>query len=1494
MMRITLESPALIAVRNWLAGSQPTPRSGRGGSRKASRTQFRTEQLEPRTMLDGGMRAFIPDLVPSSDTGASDHDEMTYDRTPELTGNVRGPASQVRLLIDGKSVAVLPVTNGTWKHTVPAEAALPGGKHRIAARPLDAQGKGGKLSKPLDVTIVTQSPTTPTIRLAGSSDSGVKADGQTIVSRPTIRGIAQPGRLVSVAIDGVFAGQVKSDVNTGKWSFKAPRLANGSHDITATSENRAGLTSAAASVAVTVNGKRTVMLDASGGPVDLTASHILGGQTQGFTVVKVHGGTLEKWSPAKSTWQKIPAKAMTSTAPDSLEKAPAIRNISFSDRIRWTPTSGSAGQVAAFDLIPQDKAGGATQPVPAVGTVPGKLVKAKVAPLAGSVGQTITWDDPTDGCGCASTRYSAQVTREDGQTLVYSVPRTVHGIPIVEGGFVKQAKVWGATTTGAGPASSYDLQSTADALARVYYTANSGASFVDLGSKARAQLEISPTPTRFTTSLPLGGSHADLAYLQVDAIPDAIEAAQGLQAGTPMIVSSESSKLTPAHRADLKANPIYTSQVYPGTVNGEVLPDQVRLHFQPGERLRFSGNVDASVRAGATIVVESAQNLGDGSLGPWFEEARISVGAGGGFSHDYVVPSGLNSVRTRLEYRSQPVAPATRASSVGATSSTSTQVVSTPIDLSSSFNAFGITTAPWQAPNNQGFDRNGNYYNSDYTGSGTKDPIPGTSIVYNNITFPIGPIPTEDGQVGGSGNSAKKNPPNFVRATGQTIDVSVDADKSDYLYLAGAASNGNQLSQKITLKFTDGTTETWTQSFHDWASVGTPQSDATTQAHGLAPVKVAATSNIAPTGLQTIDGVALVANDRVLLQNQSTAAQNGVWVVQANAGWTRALDADTSADIVDSYVTVAQGTYAGKTFLNTNTGTITLGTTPIVFVEGTPPQPAPRPFAGELLLKTEPERINKEGNLVTTPAHIFSYCRNLHGKQLASITLPNNENIGILSAVVAKTPGIALDEGFASVVLGTTNLTGIDVVALTISNESNIGAGGGPLTFFFADQPKKGSTTSVALSSIATTGGISRDGQSFSGGGFDGFGNAYSWEALGSSKILRGTSVNFNLGLPGQPNFVVANGQTIQVPQGSSYTTLNLAGAASNGDQENQPLTLTFTDNSTAVWTQSFSDWTNPANYTNESTIATAVYSDTASGGRNQTTNHIYQYSYTIPSGKTLKSITLPTNSNVRLLDIQITPATYTTKQVTVPMGQQKTIAYIAPDSSSQMTFYVQKESGTCVGSNCSTYLTNWKGGSGSSDGWAANISPSLNSQIKYGQHWTMTIQNAGMGYYGYLDSPSGQGLPSASGSTPAGAQFRLETQTEISAQPPWAVALEVEIGTILVLVGVGFLTGGAGDAGIIGVEVADETIDSIDVSMIADGNASILPSEEILTDSFYDALADINAEDKGFFQVLPDPAAIVEEFNPAFQQFVGSFGSFGSLSGSFEQDLAVLTAYLQ
>ena len=1522
MMRISLDSPALIAVRNWLAGSQPTQR-GRNGSRMASRPTFRTEQLEPRTMLDaGGMLAGLPDLVDESDTGSSAVDNRTSDRTPILSGSVQGAASQVRVRINGVRVAVVPVMDGKWTYAVPAEAALAAGLHKIAVRPIAAPGRVGPLSKELAVTVGTRPPAASTLVLGPLSDTGVRGDGQTTYPTPTFRGVARPRRLVNVSIDGVFAGQVQSDAKTGAWLFKSPRLANGTHDVTAVVENRVGLQGEATSLQVRVYGPRSVMLDATGGQaVELTAADLLGRNSQGFVVTQVHSGTLQKWSAAKNTWLTIPASAVKGTDPASLQKAAAIRKVSFNDVVRWTPSLGAVGTNFVFTISPLDTAGGPTAPTPAAGAVPGKIIDPKILFTAG-VGTTLSWAAPTDGCGCASTRYSIEVTREDGKTLLYSVPASVTQLSVPEGGRVLQAELWGATKSGAGTKRSYDAVEEQLSRNRIAFNVVSGLSALSVGEKARAQLAYSPTAVDGSKpTVVLGGSHANLAYLEVRALPDATEAALGLPAGTPIMISSDSNKLTPAEKATLEENPILARNLFPGTVNGKVLPDQVRAHFQAGETLRFAGNVDKSVRAGARIVVEEAQILVNNSLGPWFEKARLAVGADGAYSYDHVVAYGMTSVRVRLEH------PTTQ-SALGASASASSTptAVSTAIDLSHYFNAFGITTAPWQVPNNQGFDGNGNYYNSDYTGTGTPDPVPGTPIIYQGITFPIGNIPTEDSQVGLSGNSATQNPPNFVQSKGQTITVDVAAGASDFLYLAGAAANGNQPSQKITLNFADGSTEPpapeiWTQSFHDWSSGGPTQpskladlvdSATVPGANQKSPVRVATTASLQNSnpsstyetfsGLQTIDGVALAEGDRVLVKDQAHQQYNGIYVAFAGT-WVRAKDALTPEQLVNASVSVQSGTINGGNYFWNNelssellpaiqshlpellatfksylselraadpklsrkiekieielarayieTPTLVpelIRTTiihqlyfdgynvqqlkvmeakinnliaeiyPVNFVEATAPVPTPRTFAGELLLKTEPERINQQGNLVTTPAHLFAYCYNLHGKQLASITLPDNEHVGILSVVVAKAPVVAIDQGIASLILGTTNLTGVDVVALTIVNESNIGAGGSPLTFFFADQPEKGSTTSVALSSIATTGGISRDGQSFSGGGFDGAGNAYSWEALGSSKILRGTSVNFKLGLPGQKNFVVANGQTIQVPQGSSYTTLNLAGAAINGSQQNQPLTLTFTDNSTAVWTQSFSDWCNPEDYTNESTIATAPYIDTASGGSNQTTNHIYQYSYTIPSGKQLASITLPTNSNVRLLDIQITPPTYTTKQVTVPMGQQTTIAYIAPDSTSQMTFYVQKAEGTCVG-NCTTYLTDWTTGAGQStvndpdtqQTYASAISPSLNSQIKAGQSWTMTIQNAIEGYYGYLDSPSGKNLPGPAQGLPGGARFSLSTEFEINYQPKWAVAVEKQVIETIIMVGLAITTAGVGDLLFGGEEVLDGSLDILD-----------------------------------------------------------------------------------
>ena len=61
-------------------------------------------------------------------------------------------------------------------------------------------------------------------------------------------------------------------------------------------------------------------------------------------------------------------------------------------------------------------------------------------------------------------------------------------------------------------------------------------------------------------------------------------------------------------------------------------------------------------------------------------------------------------------------------------------------------------------------------------------------------------------------------------------------------------------------------------------------------------VRVATTGAIALSGVQTIDTVLLVVGDRVLVKNQASGAQNGIYVVAAGA-WTRALDADESVEV---------------------------------------------------------------------------------------------------------------------------------------------------------------------------------------------------------------------------------------------------------------------------------------------------------------------------------------------------------------------------------------------------------------------------------------------------------------------------------------------------------------------------------------------------------------------------------------------------------------------
>ena len=97
-------------------------------------------------------------------------------------------------------------------------------------------------------------------------------------------------------------------------------------------------------------------------------------------------------------------------------------------------------------------------------------------------------------------------------------------------------------------------------------------------------------------------------------------------------------------------------------------------------------------------------------------------------------------------------------------------------------------------------------------------------------------------------------------------------------------------------------------------------------------VVVATTANITLSGTQTIDGIAVTAGQRVLVKDQTTASQNGIYVVSASA-WSRSTDADTADELNSGcFFFVEKGTAnADNGFVMSQDTTINFGTTAITF-----------------------------------------------------------------------------------------------------------------------------------------------------------------------------------------------------------------------------------------------------------------------------------------------------------------------------------------------------------------------------------------------------------------------------------------------------------------------------------------------------------------------------------------------------------------------------------
>ena len=158
-----------------------------------------------------------------------------------------------------------------------------------------------------------------------------------------------------------------------------------------------------------------------------------------------------------------------------------------------------------------------------------------------------------------------------------------------------------------------------------------------------------------------------------------------------------------------------------------------------------------------------------------------------------------------------------------------------------------------------------------------------------------------------------------IRAKQVATDIIIAAGTNPFT--ANQSMGGNKLTAVATP--TVGT-DAVNKDYVDNASAGLSWKDS---------VRAGSTGNIdlATGGPLTIDGVAVIAGDRVLVKDQTLPAQNGLYQVNAGA-WTRVLDADTALELEGAAVFVEEGTANANKMFTQTADNFVLGTDPVTWV----------------------------------------------------------------------------------------------------------------------------------------------------------------------------------------------------------------------------------------------------------------------------------------------------------------------------------------------------------------------------------------------------------------------------------------------------------------------------------------------------------------------------------------------------------------------------------
>lgn len=180
---------------------------------------------------------------------------------------------------------------------------------------------------------------------------------------------------------------------------------------------------------------------------------------------------------------------------------------------------------------------------------------------------------------------------------------------------------------------------------------------------------------------------------------------------------------------------------------------------------------------------------------------------------------------------------------------------------------------------------------------------------------------------------------------------------------------------------------------------------------------------------------------------------------------------------------------------------------------------------------------------------------------------------------------------------------------------------------------KEGSSVPVVLTGAFNNVGITKDGAPFDANtGFDGGGASFS---SGIGTTVNAGGVRFSLGEPDKNNIIAASGNTIALPA-NKFSSMWLLAAAVEGGQRNQNFVVTYTDGTKQTLVQNLSDWFSPQSFPGETRGVKSTYRNLADGEKDPRPFALYRYGFNLDATKTVQSLTLPNNPNVRIAAISL------------------------------------------------------------------------------------------------------------------------------------------------------------------------------------------------------------------------------------------------------------------